>query len=278
MLTKADLTQIKEAMGIDKLMLSFMSAIEKANQMVTERFDALEKSLAADYTKLNSKFLKLESSHAELKDMVLSNLHDHSDLTSSKFANNTDDIENLKEKIVDLEKSLHKSLQYGRKTNIVIDGFPIEVGEEPSVLERATINLLHSIGVKCESSDIEVIHQLAGKNEAKPTIVKFASHKTVDEVFKNKSKLKNFESLNVAIDGLNSESKIYIRPNLSPYFKTLTYNCRILKRNNLIERVITEDDGTLKIKTLHDGYCKITHESELMKRFLMFRNFKFTWV
>ena len=29
-------------------------------------------------------------------------------------------------------------------------------------------------------------------------------------------------------------------------------------RDNLVERVITEDDGTLKIKTLHNGYCKIT--------------------
>ena len=135
------------------------------------------------------------------------------------------------------------------------------------------------MGVKCESSDIEAIHRLPGKNEAnKPTIVKFASRKTVVAVFKNKSKLKNLESLNVEIDGLNNDINIYIRPNLSPYFKTLAYNCRLLKRNNLIERVLTEDDGTLKIKTLHDGYCKIMHESELTKRFPMFRNFKFTWV
>ena len=115
--------------------------------------------------------------------------------------------------------------------NIVIDGFPKEVGEEPLVLEQATINLLNYMGVKCESSDIEAIHRLPGKNEAnkppiatnKPTIVKFASRKTVVAVFKNKSKLKNLESLNVEIDGLNSDSDIYIRPNLSPYFKTLAY-------------------------------------------------------
>ena len=119
---------------------------------------------------------------------------------------------------------------------IVIDGFPKKVGEEPLVLEQATINLLNSMGVKCESSDIEAIHQLPGKNEAnKPTIVKFASRKTIVAVFKNKSKLKNLESLNVEIDGLNSGSDIYIRPNLSPYFKTLAYNCRLLKRNNLIQ-------------------------------------------
>ena len=73
MLTKADLTQIKEAMGIDKLMLSFTTAIEKANKTITERVDALEKSIASEYTKLNSKVITLESSHAELKDMVLSN-------------------------------------------------------------------------------------------------------------------------------------------------------------------------------------------------------------
>ena len=56
-----------------------------------------------------------------------------------------------------------------------------------------------------------------------------------------------------------------------------SYNNCISITSSGIERVITEDDGTLKIKTLHDGYCKITHESELTKRFPMFRNFKFTW-
>ena len=65
--------------------------------------------------------------------------------------------------------------------------------------------------------------------------------------------------------------------NLSPYFKTLAYNCRLLKRDYLIECVLTENDDTLKIKTLHDGYCKIAHESDLVTRFPMFRKFKFTW-
>ena len=102
MLTKADLTQIKEAMGIDKLMLLFTTAIEKANKTIMERFDALEKSVAGEYTKLNSKVITLESSHAELKDMVLSNrnlfnheLKDYSDTTKSRFTNNAEEIHKL---------------------------------------------------------------------------------------------------------------------------------------------------------------------------------------
>ena len=274
MLTKADLNQIKEAMGIDKLLISFTTVVENVNKSIMDRIDVLEKSLAGEYTKLNEKVVALESSHDELKEMVISNL----DTTKATSSNNSEKINNLQDKIVDLEKSLHKAFQHGRKSNIVIDGIPNEVGEDPLALERVTINLLTSMGVKCEEKDIEAIHRLPGKKDAnKPTIVKFASRKSVDAVFKHKSKLKNLEALNVIMDGLNSNSNIYIRPNLSPYFKTLAYNCRLLKRDYLIERVLTENDGTLKIKTLHDGYCKIAHESDLVTRFPMFRKFKFTW-
>ena len=61
---------------------------------------------------------------------------------------------------------------------------------------------------------------------------------------------------------------------MSPYFSNLAYNCRLLKKGNLISKVITEDNGTLKIVTLNNEFIKIKHETDLTSRFRRFE-FKF---
>ena len=43
MLTKAGLNQIKEAMRIDKLLISFTTVVVNANKSVTDRIDVLGK-------------------------------------------------------------------------------------------------------------------------------------------------------------------------------------------------------------------------------------------
>ena len=71
---------------------------------------------------------------------------------------------------------------------------------------------------------------------------------------KNKSKLKDIGSLNLDIVGLDMNSKIFIRPSLCPYYKTLQFNCRNLKRHGPIKFVRTDNDGYIKIKTLKEEF------------------------
>ena len=97
----------------------------------------------------------------------------------------------------------------------------------------------------------------------------------MDDIHKNKHKLKDLQSLELDISGLTGSSKIYIKPSLSPFFKNLAYNCRLLKKDELIQKILTEDDGTLKIKTLRNEYIKIKHSSDLTNRFKEFEKFKF---
>ena len=91
----------------------------------------------------------------------------------------------------------------------------------------------------------------------------------------SKEKLKNLSSLNIDMNGLDDNSKIYIRPSQCPYYKNLGYNCRLLKKNGKIAYVITNDDGTLKIKTLDEKFVEITHESDLRELFQDFDKFSF---
>ena len=100
------------------------------------------------------------------------------------------------------------------------------------------------------------------------------NRKLVEEINYNKAKLKNLNTLEIDIIGLTPTSHIYIKPSLSPYNGKLAYNCRLLKRDGKIAKVITEDDGTIKIVTLNNDFIKIKHESDLVKRF---KNFSFTF-
>ena len=111
------------------------------------------------------------------------------------------------------------------------------------------------------------MHRLPSKGVIKPTIIKFVSRKTAESACRNKHKLKHLRSLNLQIDGLREDSAIYIRPSLSPYYKKLAYNCRLLKRNKFIESTFTNDDGSIKIKTLQGRYVKIYHQQDLSSRF-----------
>ena len=160
---------------------------------------------------------------------------------------------NLSQRLVEIEKSLYDTQQHGRKWNIEIAGIPASVGDESDTLEKATLKILEAIGVKCDVNDIDTIHRLpAPKNTTeKSTIVRFSSRKKVREVFRNKHKLQKLDTVAIESTVVNSKS-IFINPSFCVYFKKLAYNCRILKRNNLISSIYTDHEGNLKVKKL-DG-------------------------
>ena len=109
----------------------------------------------------------------------------------------------------------------------------------------------------------------------KTTIVRFISRKIVRDIHDNKKKLKDINELDLDLPGLNPDSRIFIRASQSPYVKTLAYNCRLLKRSNLIAHIITGKDGRLTIRTLDGDYVKITHEDDLTSKFPDFGRFSF---
>ena len=80
------------------------------------------------------------------------------------------------------------------------------------------------------------------------------------------------------MEGLKNDSRIFIRANQSPYHKTLSYNCRVLKRAKKIADVVVGKDGKTSIKTLEGRFVKILHESDLTSIFPEFQDFSFNAV
>ena len=272
---KAELDAIKESIIL-------------LTETVKERLDNIDEKLNkidnfdASLTNITSKVEKIEEAIESFDTSIQSfdSQHDehNKDIEElkNKYINHDSITTTLRKKITTLEKSLYTSLQHNRLSNIEIDGIPANIVDDNAQLEEAAIKILTAINVKCSPDDIEAIHRLPSSLEIKPTIVKFISRKTAVKAFENKNKLKYLAALNIRINGLTEDCKIFIRPSQCPYYRLLAYNCRVLKRRGQIHTIFIQDDGIIKIKVHeHSTFIKFFHETDLRKYFPNFGDFSF---
>ena len=337
-LTREDLINIKEAIGVDSISKSIVTLTETVNS----RIDNLETKLVTDLQKINHSIKELEKSNVhQAKDIVdnavkinesikslathtkeiLSNsnkiekvdkmstantleihaqkvkfdtevqkiagdkhtLDETNTGQDNKIVDNKDNIDWMMNRIEMMERALYSGLQHSRKFNVEIDGIPTCIGDidqkkEVKKLEVAAVKIFNAVGVLVTSDDIDAIHRLPTKFGIKPTIVRLKSRKTQALIMENKHKLKNLKDLNIDIAGLHDDSSIYVKASLCPYYKSLAYNCRLLKKNNLVAGVEVTDEGIVKLnigEARNPRYIKIKHESELQDRFENFDKFSF---
>ena len=259
-------TDISDRM--DSLEKTIRDDVSSIRDTVADRMEKLEERLTRDYTTLETK-IRMDVGKVE-KDITTLNT-----TVNESVGDLQEKIKTLEMKNIKLERSLYGGPQHDRKMNVEIDGIPVNIGDDPKQLKEAALKIFTAMNVKCGSEDIQAIHRLPSRAANKPTIIRFMSRSTVGEVFDNKGKLRNLKALNIDLNGLTDESSLFIRPSLCPYFRTLAYNCRLLKRNGLIASTTTSDDGTIKIKTLDNEFVKINHESDLTSRFTNFEHFSF---
>ena len=132
------------------------------------------------------------------------------------LANNasSERIVNLSSQVETLERATYNGLQHGRGWNVEVDGIPAEVGDDRRVLKKAVFDIVKGIGVEVQESDIEMVHRLpTRKDNVKPTIVRFHGREVVHDIHDNKKKLKNLRDCGIVLEGLNNDSRIFIRAN-----------------------------------------------------------------
>ena len=261
--------------------LSLETSLDKNNTAI----DSLKTTVSVETVELHNAKIKIANLETELEgvkhelegidDISPANCYtkEESDVYSGQMEAT---IVALQHKLASMEYACNRSQQNSRKFNVEFDGIPMEVGEEPEKLEEAVLKLLAKMEVPCEAKDIDAIHRLPSKTGKKGTIVRLHRRKLRDDILKNKMKLKNLKDWGLDIDGLNDDSAIYVKANLCPYYKTLAFNCRLLKKHELISGTSVDDDGTVKIKTFDNYSEKILHENKLRRMFPQFRLFKFS--
>ena len=145
----------------------------------------------------------------------------------------------LEAKIVKLETKQNSLAQYERRNNIVISGIPNSIDD--------SISMVSNINVNIEENDIKLCHRF-GKPDAtsksKKTIVRFVNRKNCNKIFENKKKL---AKLNNEKHNFREGTKIFVRESLTRMNEFIAFNCRKLKRKELIHSCYSRN-GIINIK------------------------------
>ena len=105
-------------------------------------------SLKASFEK---SFNALKDEIINLKDVIIKNLLDENSKLKSK-------ITTLEKRVEKLEMENNQLDQYGRRNNLEISGIPDEI--DGTSLEKTSIEILKSINVDVETSQIEASHRV----------------------------------------------------------------------------------------------------------------------
>ena len=143
-----------------------------------------------------------------------------------------------------MEVDMQRNFQKQRENNLVFSGIPAGISDD--ALENTVINIAQALKCPVVSDDLQACHRLPSKNKNNiNTIVKFVNRKDAEMIMKNRSKLKNIETKSFG-EQFSGEEKIYINHNLTPYYSSLAWKCRQLKRRELIS-VIKVSSTSIKI-------------------------------
>ena len=138
----------------------------------------------------------------------------------------------MENKLVTPEQNLKFLGQYGRINSLILSDFPQSIPDNQ--LENTVSSILSDIVVSIQSEEIEACHRF-GKTErkakSKKTIIRFVNRKHCKKALLNKKK---FSNINNDKFNFNAERKLFINENLTPMNESIAFNCRKLKRSNII--------------------------------------------
>ena len=158
-------------------------------------------NLCNQISKLNDAISQLHSTNETIR----------SDLTVVKNVN-----AKLKERIISLEKSHVKSVQYSPRNNVELSGIRNDIPEDN--LEKVESDICHDSDLEIEQKDIEGCHRLPdsrySRDYNKRVIVKFVNRKHPEATLRNKKSINNKD-----FSHLNVRGKAFVSVSLCPYYR-----------------------------------------------------------
>ena len=231
-------------------------------QLINKRFDTLEQ--------FNKRFDTLEESNAQINNT----LHSRQFVISEIFRENRDlrsHVRTLEERLLKLEKQVNNTEQNNRKNNIEVDGIPSFVTDEDLRGVVATL-FNHITESDITIGDIEVAHRLYSKSSPKPTIVRLK--RNIIEELKSKEARRKLKDIAAKMN-FPRGTQIFLNDNQSPSMRSLSYNARLLKSNNIIFDTWFSNAAIRIKRTPTAKPIKITHEKDLVDAFPEFEHFTF---
>ena len=171
-------------------------------------------------------------------------------------------ISTLEVQVNELHLKLDDQEQYSRRNNLRVTGVPEnvneDVGEKIVELCNAELNL-GDVQVKPEH--IDRVHRVGPRREgvsSRPILVKFATYRTRQLVYKKRSRLKLRNNTEAEEGDQNGRpNPIYINEDLTKYRSNLLWKARVKKKDKMINDCWSYDGNILikdsknKITTVH---------------------------
>ena len=182
----------------------------------------------------------------------------------------------LKNKVKELTKqcedkkiSVNKTDQYSRRNNIIIDGIPSNV--ENHHLEKKVIDILASVNINVNDSDIEATHRLGKSGK---TIIRFVNRKNCLKLLSKKKDLSSLGRESLQGLGFPNQTKLFVQPNLTPFDEKIGFYCRQLRRKKIIEKTwYCSGSNYLKlVNSTETDKIEVSHINQLIH---LFPNFTF---
>jgi len=246
-----------QRMDADKSNLTLESIYKVVTEIQsnTNRLLTENKSLRIEFDEVRTAMTFQSKLVEDLVKENKSTKKDFTDLTNSLSDCNAE-LRNANTKIEWLETKIDDLEAQSRKYNIEIHGIPQTEDED---LEETTIKVAESVGVVLDEDDIDIVHRLYSKAQIKPILVKFKSHKTKNELYQARRKLRDVK----ASETFNGAVAVYINENLTAFRRRLYGEVRKRAYQNKWYRTWTLDGKIFVCKEKGERSIRINHHGDL---------------
>ena len=229
----------------------------------SDRFSNLE-------SLINRRFDILQTSNEQISDQLR-----HRSLADAELVRENRDlhkrVKTLEDRLLTLEKQYNNTDQNHRKNNIEIEGIPAYVTDEQLRFIVAEL-LNHVADSDITVNDLEAVHRLYSKANPKPTIVRLKRN-LIDEL-KSKEAKKKLGQAATRME-FPKGTRIFINDNLSPNMRSLAFNARQLKKDNVIAETWFSNAAVRIKREPNSKPFKVTHEKDLVDAFPNYAGFNF---
>ena len=222
---------------ISDLRLDMERKFENTNKRLEELNDHLKTNIVD----------QMNESIMSIKDTIIDALKEDNAQLRNK-------VELLEKKLTEVEISRNKLEQYTRRNNIEIQGIPLRIPDEK--LEEKVIDVFGAINIAITKNDVEDCHRLGKSSES--TIVRFVNRKHCNAILSKKFETSKIDKSKL---GFESNVKLHVSENLTPYNQHLACKCRELKRARVIHNSWSSK-GIIKLRcTANECPIPIDHEN-----------------
>ena len=162
----------------------------------------------------------------------------------------------LGKKITEVEISRNNLEQHTRKNKIETQAISSQISD--GKLEEIVIEVFGAINIAITKNDAEDCHRL-GKS-SKSTIAQFVNRKHCYAILSKKLETSKIDKSNL---GFESNVKLHVSGNLTPYNQYLTWKCRELKRAWVIHGLWSSKGNKKLRRTTNEPSISVDHEDRI---------------